>query len=83
MTVARWPWSWDCGANSWAVRDLLWRLVERWHALVHSRQHPTILATNQLQGWFGRFQPRAHLARRLKTEMEALNFLCPMAHGMA
>ena len=51
------------------VRDLLCHLVERWHDLVCSQRHPTIPAsTNRLEGWFGRFKPRARLPRGLKTE---------------
>ena len=66
------------------VRKLLWHLVERWHELVRSQDHPGVPAsTNRLEGWFGRFKPRARLTRGLKTEAGALNFVCLMARGMA
>ena len=38
---------------------------------------------NRLEGWFGRFKPRARLARGLKTETDARNFVALMARGMA
>lgn len=41
-----------------------------------NRQH-------RLEGWFGRFSSRTCLVRELKTEAEALNFVRPMAYGMA
>ena len=51
------------------VRKLLWHLVERWHDLVRSQGNPEVPAsTNRLEGWFGRFKPRARLTRGLKTE---------------
>ncbi|MCY3660704.1 MAG: hypothetical protein OXG36_17000 [Caldilineaceae bacterium] len=66
------------------VRKLLWHLVERWHELVRSRGDPKVPAsTNRLEGWFGRFKPRARLARGLKTEAGALNFVRLMARSMA
>ncbi len=66
------------------VRKLLWHLVERWHELVRSQDHPGVPAsTNRLEGWFGRFKPRARLTRGLKTEAGARNFVCLMARGMA
>ncbi len=66
------------------VRKLLWHLVERWHELVRSQDNPKVPAsTNRLEGWFGRFKPRAHLTRGLKTEAGARNFVCLMARGMA
>ncbi|MCY4522822.1 MAG: transposase, partial [Caldilineaceae bacterium] len=48
------------------VRKLLWHLVERWHELVRSQDHPRVPAsTNRLEGWSGalraRFKPRARL----------------------
>ena len=66
------------------VCQLLWHLVERWHELVRSQDHPGVPAsTNRLEGWFGRFKPRARLTRGLKTETGARNFVCLMARGMA
>ena len=44
------------------VRSLLFHLVECWP----DSDMPT--STNRLEGWFGRFKPRARLARGLKTE---------------
>ena len=65
-------------------RKLLWHLVERWHELVRSQENPTVPATtNRLEGWFGRFKPRARLTRGLKTEAGALNFVRLMARSMA
>ncbi|MXZ42676.1 MAG: hypothetical protein F4Z18_13130 [Caldilineaceae bacterium SB0666_bin_21] len=66
------------------VRKLLWHLVERWHELVRSQENPKVPATtNRLEGWFGRFKPRARLTRGLKTEAGALNFVRLMARSMA
>ena len=66
------------------VRQLLWHLVERWHELVRSQGDPEVPAsTNRLEGWFGRFKPRARLTRGLKTEAGALNFVRLMARSMA
>ena len=54
------------------VWKLLWHLVERWHELVRSQGNPKVPAsTNRLEGWFGRFKPRARLTRGLKTEAGA------------
>ena len=51
------------------VRKLLWHLVERRHDLVRSQGNSKVTAsTNRLEGWFGRFKPRARLARGLKAE---------------
>ena len=59
-------------------------LMERWHDSMRSQRDPDITAsTNQLEGRLGRFKPRAHLPRRLKTEVGALNFVCLMVHAMA
>ena len=59
----------------------LWHLVARWNDLVHN---PKVSATiNRLEGWFGRFKPRARLARGLKTEAGARHFVGLMARGMA
>ena len=70
---------------TWPVRaELLWHLVERWHELVRSQGDPEVPAsTNRLEGWFGRFKPRARLTRGLKTEAGALNFVRLMARSMA
>ncbi|MCY3661120.1 MAG: hypothetical protein OXG36_19115 [Caldilineaceae bacterium] len=38
---------------------------------------------NRFEGWFGRFNPRARLARGLKTEESTFNFVRLMARGMA
>ena len=58
--------------------------MERWHELVRSQGNPKVPAsTNRLEGWFGRFKPRARLTRGLKTEAGARNFVCLMARGMA
>ena len=66
------------------VRKLLWHLVERWHEVVRNQGSPKVPAsTNRLEGWFGRFKPRARLTRGLKTETGVLNFVCLMARGMA
>ncbi len=46
------------------VGKLLWHLVVRWHDLVRSQRNPKVPAsTNRLEGWFGRFTPRARLTR--------------------
>ncbi|MXZ25015.1 MAG: hypothetical protein F4Y80_09155 [Caldilineaceae bacterium SB0665_bin_21] len=46
------------------ARQRLWHLVVRWHDLVRSQRNPNIPATtNRLEGWFGRFKPRARLTR--------------------
>ena len=66
------------------VRKRLWHLVERWHERVRSQGNPRVPAsTNRLEGWLGRFQPRARLTRGLKTEAGALNFVRLMARSMA
>ena len=66
------------------VRGLLRHLMERWHDLVRSQRDPDILTnTNRLEGWFGRFKPRARLAQGFGTEAGALNFVRLMAHAMA
>ena len=66
------------------VRKLLWHLVERWHEVVCSQGNPKVSAsTNRLEGWFGRFKPRARLTRGLKTEVGPLNFVRLMARSMA
>ena len=66
------------------VRNLLFHLVEGWPDLVRSQHDPDVPAsTNRLEGWLGRFKPRARLARGLKTEAGALNFVRLMAQGMA
>ena len=66
------------------VRQLLWHLVVRWHDLVRSQRNANIPApTNRLEGWFGRFKPRARLTRGLKTEAGAHHFVGLMARGMA
>ena len=66
------------------VRGLLRHLMERWHDLVCSQRDPDILTnTNRLEGWFGRFKPRARLAQGFGTEAGALNFVRLMAHAMA
>ena len=66
------------------VGKLLWHLVTRWHDLVRSQHKPKVPAsTNRLEGWFGRFKPRARLTRGLKTEAGARHFVGLMARGMA
>ena len=66
------------------VCKLLWHLVTRWHDLVRSQHNPKVPAsTNRLEGWFGRFKPRARLTRGLKTEAGACHFVGLMARGMA
>ena len=46
------------------VCKLLWHLVARWHDLVRSQHNPKVPATtNRLEGWLGRFKPRARLTR--------------------
>ena len=66
------------------VRNLLFHLVENWADLVRCARDPDVPAsTNRIEGWFGRFKPRARLARGLKTEAGALNFVHLMAEGMA
>ena len=66
------------------VRNLLFHLVENWADLVRSGRDPDVPAPpNRIEGWFGRFKPRARLARGLKTEAGALNFVHLMAEGMA
>ena len=62
----------------------LWHLVTRWHDLVRSQHNPKVPAsTNRLEGWFGRFKPRARLTRGLKTEAGTRDFVGLMARGMA
>jgi len=66
------------------VRKLLQHIVERRHELVPSQRNPKVPAsTHRLEGWFGRFKPRASLARGLKTETGVRNFVALMARGMA
>ena len=66
------------------MRPRLWHLVARWHDLVRSQHNLKVPAsTNQLEGWFGRFKPRARLTRGLKTETSARHFVDLMARGMA
>ena len=66
------------------VRKRLWHRVERGHDLVRSPRNPKGPAsTHRLEGWLGRCKPRARLARGLKTETGALNFVRLMAQGMA
>lgn len=66
------------------VRNLLFHLVENWADRVRSERDPDVPAsTNRIEGWFGRFKPRARLARGLKTDAGALNFGHLMAQGMA
>ena len=66
------------------VRNLLFHLVENRADLVRSERDPDVPAsTNRIEGWFGCFKPRARLARGLKTEAGALNFVHLMARGMA
>ena len=56
------------------VRNLLFHLIENWSDLVRCARDPDVPAsTNHIEGWFGRFKPRARLARGLKTEAGALN----------
>ncbi len=58
--------------------------MEGWNDLVRSQRDPAVpTSTNRLEGWFGRFKPRARLTRGLKTEAGTLNFVQVMAHGMA
>ena len=66
------------------VRPRLWHLVARWHDLMRSQHNlKGPASTNQLEGWFGRFKPRARLTRGLKTEAGARYFVSLMACGMA
>ena len=80
---------WQSVAQGWVrlapeVRPLLWHLVTRWHYLVRSQHNPKVPAsTHRLEGWFGRFKPRARLTRGLKTEAGARHFVGLMARGMA
>ena len=39
--------------------------------------------TNRLEGWLGRFKPRARLIRGLKTEAGTRNFVDLVTPGMA
>ena len=65
------------------VQNLLWHLVERWHDLVRSQGNlKGSTSAHRLEGWFGRFKPRAYLIRGLKTETGALNFVRLIARGM-
>ena len=62
----------------------LWHLVVRGHDLVRSRHNPKVSATtNRLEGWLGRFKPRARLTRGLKTEAGTRHFVGLMVRGMA
>ncbi len=66
------------------VCQLLWHLVARWHDLVRSQHNLKVPAsTNRLEGWLGRFKPRARLTRGLKTEAGTRHFVGLMARGMA
>ena len=66
------------------VRNLLFHLIERGPNLVRSQHDPNVPAsTNRIEGWFGRFKPRARLARGLMTETGTLNFVRLMAQGIA
>ena len=58
------------------MQALLWHLMEGWNDLVRSQRDPAVpTSTNRLEGWFGRFKPRARLTRGLKTEAGTLNFV--------
>ena len=50
------------------VHNFLFHLVERWPDLVRSQHDPEVSAsTKRLEGWFGRFKPKAHLSRGFGT----------------
>ncbi len=66
------------------VCNLLFHLVENWANLVRCARDPDVSAPpNRIEDWFGRFKPRAWLARGLKTEAGAFNFVHLMAESMA
>ena len=48
-----------------------------------ARERPVAAGPILLEGWFGRFKPRARLTRGLKTEAGARHFVGLMARGMA
>ena len=58
------------------VLALVEHVMDRWNDLVRCVRDPAIPpGTNRLEGWFGRFKPRARLARGLKTPQGAQAFL--------
>ena len=66
------------------VLALVEHVMDRWNDLVRCVRDPTIpSSTNRLEGWFGRFKPRARLARGLKTPHGAQAFLHLLAGNLA
>jgi len=66
------------------VLALVEHVMDRWNDLVRCVRDPAIpSSTNRLEGWFGRFKPRARLARGLKTPQGAQAFLHLLAGNLA
>ena len=66
------------------VLALVEHVMDRWNDLVRCVRDPSIpSSTNRLEGWFGRFKPRAWLARGLKTPQGAQGFPHLLAGNLA
>ena len=66
------------------VLALVEHVMDRGNDLVRCVRDPAIpSSTNLLEGWFGRFKPRARLARGLKTPQGAQAFLHLLAGNLA
>ena len=66
------------------VLALVEHVMDRWNDLVRCVRDPSIpSSTNRLEGWFGRFKPRARLARGLKTPQGTQSFLHLLAGNLA
>ena len=66
------------------VLALVEHVMDRGNDLVRCVRDPAIpSSTNLLEGWFGRFKPRARLARGLKTPQGAQGFLHLLAGNLA
>ena len=66
------------------VLALVEHVMDRWNDLVRCVRDPSVpSSTNRLEGWFGRFKPRARLARGLKTPQGAQAFLHLLAGNLA
>ncbi|MYC63621.1 MAG: hypothetical protein F4X16_12475 [Caldilineaceae bacterium SB0661_bin_34] len=63
------------------VLALVEHVMDRWNDLVRCVRDPAIPSSTN--GWFGRFKPRARLARGLKTPQGAQAFLHLLAGNLA
>ena len=67
-----------------SVLALVEHVMDRWNDLVRCvRDSSAPSSTNRLEGWFGRFKPRARLARGLKTPQGTQAFLHLLAGHLA